>query len=372
MTSSVPTYVLHGAAFVNVQGDEHIRATPGQSLAQAVESIRTPANIILAAHGQPEGTFLWNLEEKLPYADLLRALPREGVHSVTITSCYGAMALSDENLRASPPGAIIQTIVSESSKGIFGFTKRLGDESQNVTRPMDKFIVALDNFDPEDYERQIRYLNETYHENSDPSPDHALPHVIGIGGSNPQRIDLDDKVAELATAGAALTRNEDWAYSVRHVQSLFDTVNLRMNPEAPDEQMMSGGDEQALDDAIAAVAKKIERGERPANVEERRIAYALSAAYLDTSSQLAQCQATAMGLDAWQGDHRMDDATLFNAVKTGPLGSQKDGTVTLKELQVALLKQGVMSLGEVDADHDHNVTAAEISAALRKDSEKSR
>jgi len=79
-----------------------------------------------------------------------------------------------------------------------------------------------------------------------------------------------------------------------------------------------------------------------------------------------------MGLDAWQGDHRMDDATLFNAVKTGPLGSQKDGTVTLKELQVALLKQGVMSLGEVDADHDHNVTAAEISAALRKDSEKSR
>ena len=403
MTSPAPSYVMHGAEFVNVRGNEHIRATPGQSVAEAAGSIRTPANVILAAHGQPEGTFLWNLGEKLPYADLLGALPREGVHSVTITSCYGGTALSYETLRMAPPGTIVQTIVSESSKGVFGFTKRWGDELRDIDRPGDAFIVALDNFDPQDYERQIRYLNATYHESSDHSPDHALPHVIGIGGTNPQRIDLDDTITRLAASGATLATDKNWASSVSHVQSLFDTVNLRMNPDAPDEQMMSGGDEHALDDAIAAVAKKIERGERPANVEERRIAYGLAAAYMDASGELARMQAKAIGQSGWKGQNSLTEDTLrelekttfrtvagkilngeFSAVKQawkdrnilasidGANGTQADGKVDLQEIQFALLRHNITSLDQVDINRDRNISTAEITATLRKDSEKTR
>ena len=273
------------------------------TFAAASAAIKTPANVILQAHGGKDGSFSWTKDDQEGksdgpyYTDLLRNLPSSGIASVTLGSCYGGSVEADAILAAAPPGTIILSMTGSETPATSGMTKRFAAETKGFTRPMDFFIKALDNFNLKAYWDEV-----SPHREMDANPDHALPHIIGIGGQPPQRIDLQTECHALN----ATANDPAFARALAHVQERFDTNSARVpaSERGKDdisryiEGSLGENAEKALHAHIASVADKLSHGWIPldektkgrpltfAETEEKRIAYAITAAYLDESGEL--------------------------------------------------------------------------------------
>ena len=309
------TYVLVGAGregelpYWQARGDcIIIQPKPGESIKDVARSIQGPANIILNCDGGEGGIFAWHDHEKKHprYADFFRALPREGIVSITLATCYGGTAQTSTILAAAPPGCLVQSTVGKYSLSNENFVDEFATESKGLHKPVDLFLKVIDNFDPLEYKAYVERWNKKGWPGN-PNPDHALPHILGIGGEPPLMIDLDIEAARLAHPDTAHTRNEAaWHTALVRVQVAFDTKNKRGIPEnmptIPGVNCIVGGlgdaEEKALHTHIAAVAKKMEHGWTPKDektkkrpltieeVEEKRIAYAITAAYMEESGAL--------------------------------------------------------------------------------------
>jgi hypothetical protein len=263
-----------------------IRPQRGQSLEDAIKTIQPPANIILQAHGGPEGTFTWSQEESLPYSRLMRALPRNGILSLTLGSCYGGTAQATDILKDAPPGMLVQSMIGPRT-GDGNTVTKFAEETVGLKNPIDLFLEALDNFNPVEYKKYIEYWNREKNRNSDPNPEQAMPHIIGLGNSD--GIDLQREIGQFnriphdAAFHAAMQR------AVTRVQQRFDTDYYRMYNEGHyyiEDGSLGRGPEISLDQRIATMAQRLAAGYQPRRVEEKRLAYAITAAYLDESGEL--------------------------------------------------------------------------------------
>ena len=263
-----------------------LQPKPGETIEQVAAKIQGPANVILQAHGETNGTFQWHQDERVPYSQFFQALPRSGILSVTLGSCYGGIAQREDILSAAPPGTLVLSMTGPQTSSVSSVTVMFAKETWHLTRPVDLYIKALDNFDSDRYREYMTWSNQTYRENEITDPNEALPHILGIGGDPPQPIDLANQLGALSGQQNAPA----FQRAVQRVQELFDTVRGRTNPVKGGKWVIFNSlgpeAERKLDDDIAAMAQKLARGDVPKNAEEKRIAYALTAAYLDESGEL--------------------------------------------------------------------------------------
>jgi hypothetical protein len=296
----------------------------------AIASITSPANVILQSHGGKDGRFSWTLKEYLEedpspsYADFFRQLPSSGIASVMLGNCYGGTAETEEALASCPPGTLVFSMTGTKTLNSGAVAAKFAEETKGLTDPVDIFLKALDNFNPQAYRKDreseyksrlegsefIRKLAAVTIFDVDSDPDHALPHIIGIGGQPPQLINLQTECRALngkATDPAFLR-------AIARVQTRFDTDYIPnfVYFDEKGKHMEGGGGgpeaERALDVHIAAVAHKLATGWIPADeeargtpltdeeVEEKRIAYAITTAWLKESGELEQRIGTAKRL----------------------------------------------------------------------------
>ncbi len=298
----IKTYVLVGYGDESAGLEEYserkdviiLRPKAGESIAEVAAKIHGPANVILQCHGLENGTFRWYEDgntPRAPYTELFQALPRSGILSITLGSCYGGTAQRADILSAAPPGCIVQSITGEKTLGSGNVTTKFAAESRYLTNPTDLFLEALDNFDPAAYKDYMEYWNKRDGTHDITDPDAAMPHMIGLGGKPPLRIDIKAEMKQLTHADKAAM-----ARAIARVQDRFDTecnvtyVNKKGQKVLSDYMEQSLGDpaEKALDGSIATMAAKLQKGYVPQNVDERKLAYAITAAYLDESGTLRQ------------------------------------------------------------------------------------
>jgi len=362
---TIKTYVLIGDniemvyAQYSIRGDVTIiRAKPKQSIEDAVKGIETPANILLAAHGGQDGTFGWNKNERLPYARLFAALPREGIASVTLSSCYGGTAISDSFLEVAPAGMLVQSMVGARNLNSGNLAFDFISETKNETNPVTLFLKTLDNFDPKEYKNYIEYWDKKRGGRSDSNPENALPHIIGMGGKPPQRIYLELVAAEINSRIITDTHEDAWKKSIKRVVDTFETQHIYL--QNPDGQMLvqdlGPEAEIKLDDDIERIAGMLRRGEKLGGktpierAENKRIAYALTAAFLDESGTL----------DYWKAQQV---AQVPKTVKEAVQDKQQIVTATeqssgiAKEMEAFAKKFGIQGV-----DENGNLTKSEIQA----------
>ena len=199
------TYILLGDGFDNIlhngeleaaqrSGAVIIKAGNYKSLEDAVSAINTPANVILAAHEANNGTFRWRGDQiPPPYSELFSALPKKGVDSVTLESCYGGTGQSERFLKVAPAGTVIQSMVGPTVTGTGNFVINFTKNIHGYTNPTDLFISALATFHPKEH-RDAKIFWNTHDETGKLNPGHplidhddinpltAMPHIIGFGG----------------------------------------------------------------------------------------------------------------------------------------------------------------------------------------------
>ncbi len=274
-----------------------LRPKKGESIAQVAAQIHGPANVILQCHGGEDGTFTWSKEQYelkkpfTPYTELFQALPRSGILSITLGSCYGGTAQRADILSAAPAGCLVQSITGEKTPGTNYVTKKFAAEGKFLTNPTNLFLEALDNFHPATYKEFGEFVNKRDGTHYITDPDAAMPHMIGLGGKPPLRIDIKAEMKQLTHADKAAM-----ARAIARVQDRFDTeckvtyVNKKGQKELDGcmNQSLGPAAEKALDGSIATMAAKLQKGYVPQNVDERKLAYAITAAYLDESGTLRQ------------------------------------------------------------------------------------
>jgi hypothetical protein len=284
-----------------------IRPKPGDTAATIAAQITGPANIILQCHGDKEGritsskdsvsllfigTFTWNNGDNKSYSDLFGLLPRSGINSISLGSCYGGSAQYEEALKAAPPGCIVQSATGPMTIGLSTTIVKFASESKGLISPTSLFLEMLDNFNPSTHKNFIEYLNKKNGEQHDSDPELAMPHILGLGGNPPKKIDLAVEMSNLAQH----PDSEAMADAIKRVQKHFDTDSYRTvttETGVKDHSCVTDGSlgpeaENKLDQDIADMAVKLQQGYAPANVEEKRLAYAITAAYLDESGAMTR------------------------------------------------------------------------------------
>lgn len=326
-TGQIRTYVLVGAdnpgettqkeqaqAFRDRGDVTVLEQQPGKTLEQTLKQIQPPANLILLAHGEEDGTFGWRANELLPYTRLFSQLPRQGILSFTLDSCYGGSANAEAFLKAAPPGMLVQSLVGPHNLGRGNHTFDFISETVRLSNRTDLLLKAYDNFDPAEYKHDGEYWNRVKWSplgiHNDSNPEHALPHIVGIGGNPPRRIDLSEELQALTQNHSAsdhlVPRNETaFTRAIARVQNAFDTihwVHYTQDGSTVILQNLGSDAEKELDNRIAAIAGEIRSGsftpeggmskglseadQSIYRAERKRIAWALTAAYLDESDEL--------------------------------------------------------------------------------------
>ena len=269
-----------------------IRPEKGKTITQLLAQIRTPANVILQCHGAKGLTFRWNPKgDRTSYAEFFEALPRSGTLSVTLGSCYGGDAQAQHMLKHAPAGCLVQSMVGENMLNLSDTVFRFAEEAKGLTKPIDLFLESLDNFSAVRFQEFIDEYNKKFPKNPyDSNPDKALPHILGIGGDPGVQINLNDEMA-------LLTENVDraaLARAVNRVQARFDTKKGRTKidekgkkyPLLTVAQSLNGAAEIRQDLDIVFMADNLRQGYIPENVDDKRVAFAIIAAYLDESGEL--------------------------------------------------------------------------------------
>ena len=288
------------AVFYDARSDCYVVRPEGHSITESIEKTTTETtiagNIIGSFHGSPDGTFEWNAEDGkgTPYNDFFCALPRQGIKSVTLTSCFGGTA--ENVLETLPPGCLLFTIASDTNVGDASQSAQFAEETEGLTKPIDIFLEILDNFDPESYRHgresennKRRIKNEAL---LDSDPNHAIPHIIGIGGPVPVTLDLNEETRRLITQkNPHHVHDATWQRTIERVKSRFDEVGWKFDPKDPRYILFHDSDpaqKTISDKQVAAIAQRMMDGDTtvPATIEEKRIAFALTAAYLDESGKL--------------------------------------------------------------------------------------
>jgi hypothetical protein len=282
-------------------------------LEDAIRAIKTPANVILNCHGydwKGAPSFDWGKDEAIPYSQLFGDLKHlqashhgKGVDSVTISSCKGGNAENAEILASAPAGMVVQTLISDTNLEMSSIVTRFAQN--NVDHPAADqtalYIRALSAFTPQDYQADLEALKakDPTLKDIDTNPEHALPHMIGIGGNPPILIDIHDQVNQLSASLKANGPDDSWQQSVRRTCRIFGaTTDMPVTGADADAMAASmqqgvtpsGKDPKGI--AIAIVANKMQKGEPITGVQEERIAYALTAAYMDASGNLQKMVAS--------------------------------------------------------------------------------
>lgn len=341
MPDKIKTYVLvgygndllGGGAYKSLGDVEVIEYEPGVSITEVAKKIKPPANIILQFHGGNDGTFTWTrkqhekLEPFTPYIELISKLPRSGIECIMLGSCYGGIVMDeryDAILRAVPSGCLVLSMISAKTINFDNISTQFAKESKGLLNPVDLYLEALDNFHPVRYREFTEYTNT---KNKDKTkyttdPQEALPHMLGIGGNPPLRIDLNEEMKRLKPPYQ--TTQTAMARAIIQVQARFDMecIVTKVNEQGqklPNEKMLQNENwtehytrkqKKALDDRIAAMAAKLQRGEMPKGAEEKRLAYAITAAYLDQSGQLKSWVTSQPGYVDYQTEQARKNARL--------------------------------------------------------------
>lgn len=323
-----------------IKGDVVIlRAKPDQTISDLTKTIKGPANVMVAAHGEKDATFEWNNGQKLPYANLFHALPRTGVSSVIIAGCYGESAKIAEAGRELPVGAVLQSVVGSKVPGWSTALTQYGTELGQLPELNRSalLIEALDNTDPQAsvklakaYDAAQRMKNPLYKFGqgiADYKASDVLPHTISIGGKPPIALDLDIELANLSGRMNDKARQDTFRQAVKYVRERFD-ANAGEGT----------GNEIKLQARIEAVAYKLGHGTNTEklSLEEKRIGYAITAAYLEGSGEMdrviAQEHARANGTlqrkaitVEWDGKGNKTIAQIQAIAEVGGIGTDDGG-----------------------------------------------
>jgi len=262
-----------------------IRAEDVPSI-EAAAKLAEGGNIVLLAHGATDGTFVWKEGESRPsYTKLFENLPPQGVESVTICSCYGGSAVSGKMLESAPAGVLIQSKVGALTEG---YTHDGGAEMAAITNvtPLAIFLEALDDINPDKLAELGKHWNKSgKYSGLNEDPNNVLPHTIGLGGHPPVKVDLDEKMAELSAKGEAGTLGKtSFDLAVAKVKEHFDPSQWNVKDQAE------------LNKKIDDVAEKLKAGAntKEFSLEEKRIAYGLTAANLYQTGEMEQLRAKAV------------------------------------------------------------------------------
>ena len=297
MPQKVKTYVLYGSgqdmgillAYHNRKDCEIIYHKDGESIENCLKRIHPPANVIVQCHGGPDATFTWNANSpRSPYTRLFHALPKRGIASVTLTTCYGGSAQVAAILKAAPEGLLVQALTGVHTLDSGDVNIKFAEETAGLKKPIDLYLKALDNFDPVEYAVYIDYWSIKHKAIYIGDAEQALPRILGIGGKSPIIIDLEKsfRILHEKTGDPALKS------AISRVQKLFDTkhihtfININTLETTRNDISLGNPSEEALDASIALMAQKLASGYKPKDAEEKRIAYAITAAYLDESGEL--------------------------------------------------------------------------------------
>lgn len=301
--SPIKTYVLighdmqHTDVAYTQRGDAIIlRAEQGKTFEDAVAQIKPPANVMLMAHGTENGTFKWHEKEMVSYYRLLQNLPRSGITTVMLNSCYGGLIQTPENLQAAPAGTMVQTMVSPTNVGVNSQSWDFIDETKGVHDSVGLYVKALDNFIPKTYTVAVPEFSKKSKIKFDLDPVKALPRVLGVGGEPHIIIDMDEQVQKLAHITMNDAQRAAWARAGSRAKTLLDgnfrDVNSKdLNLEPVGETYVGYKKLQA---DMHVVSQKILNGQslvgkdKVETANNLRMAYALTALYLDESGQIKQ------------------------------------------------------------------------------------
>ncbi len=243
------TYVLagsddNGALTDTVAGYEKspnvivLRVEDYPSLKDAIAQIKGPANIILACHGEAyetdvaTGTFTWNKSEDLgpSYKDFFSQLKTDGsqtIGTISVLSCYGGTAL--EMLEYLPSGTILQSLVSAEVENLGLFGEEFQTETIGINDPTSLILEALDNVNPAKLNNLAKVMGES---GSIISTADYLPNIIGIGGTPPKQIYLEDLEKTLGSNGHVNKR--DFNDAIKMVSKHFDLDESKLVAELLD------------------------------------------------------------------------------------------------------------------------------------------
>ena len=281
------------------------------NLYEAIAHITLPANIILNCHGINDTNgnivdqFVWHKEDVLEgrspsYSQLFSALKelqetnKAEIKSITVDGCFGGFPNNADILALGPAGMIVQSQVSSQCPNWDKFITPFAEKAYNAKSSTDLLLAALSTFDPEKYKK---YAADDVAQKPkdakifDYNPMHALPHIIGIAGDPPVIIDLEARIENLANKKTSLNSKAWIDATLKTYRAFYPTdvpTGASFSPSYIEKEMELGktpNSDQYMD-AINLMANKIEKGHMPVGVQEKRIAYALMAAYLDTSGEL--------------------------------------------------------------------------------------
>ena len=278
-----------------------------QKFSDAVAAIKPPAHVVLQTHGTPHGYFRWRTDGPyFSYQTAFGIMPEQGILSITLGSCYGGQSNATKNakafiLTAAPAGTLVFAMTGPSTELPAIVTDQFAEETKGLHNPIDFFLEVLDNYDPKYFKDWQERNNKRDPIDADEArPDYALPHIIGIGGQPPQQLDLANEYKTLKGKlnDPALMR------TIQRVQTRFDTraghISFKNGIEKFNMVHSFGPTaERALEKRIADLAHKLASQEgyslptaakgkelTPEQVDEKRLVYAITAAYLDESGEL--------------------------------------------------------------------------------------
>lgn len=326
-----------------------IRPKDGQTLDDVARQIIPPARIIIACHGEKDGSFLWHESASprpgsarntsgydndyidpdvvvLPqngsyrYDELFKLLPRNGIESIIITACHAESAM--EYVATLPYGTFL---IAQQGKNVYGWgNSAYGTElalQDNIT-PVIAMLEALDNTSPlrffkqsiekAGYDTDLAYrqalkdqqegriaadvqLKRRDYAQKNNIPDDVLPQMIGIGGNPPVRLNLAANLAVMAGEGKA-GRLDPGALSkaVQQVKTYFDPYDVTDDPS------WNGATAWAarhwLNKQVDDTVERLQKGDAPQAFkhEEQRIGYAVMLAYLHHAGTLDRMVAAAI------------------------------------------------------------------------------
>ncbi len=289
-----------------------------------------------------------------PIPECFQSCPVRGIESVTLGSCYGGSAEADAFLQGAPAGMVVQSMVGAQNVNNGDFHWQFAKERKGENTQIGLLLKALDTFDPEEYWKYVQYRNKEDKTHVDANPEQALPHMIGIGGKKPARIDLAEEVSKLANDKGAHTSEALWQRAIALVQQHFDTANIRLDPLRPGSVITGGlgvAAEKELHDNIAALAGKMRQGYLPESVDEKRIAYALTAAYMDQSGDMARRVALAKngGIPLEALNKAIENHGLSYVLLSAASGAGLPAGLVNK-LDDAITNRGTVTAGHSSAD----------------------